>query len=122
VLTHGDARTGWFHSHAIRAADLPRPKRESRRPLALFAGAGAAQALLGVINEIRLIRYPVLLGRGTPLFREGRATKPAAGRHRPVAVGRDAEPLSYAVRIAVAVESGTAVPDMSIEVDDVEDF
>jgi dihydrofolate reductase len=71
VLTHGDARTGWFHSHAIRAADLPRPKRESRRPLALFAGAGAAQALLGVINEIRLIRYPVLLGGGTPLFREG---------------------------------------------------
>ncbi len=71
VLTHGDERTGWSRSHAIRVDDVPRLKRESRRPIALFAGAGAAQSLLGVIDEMRLIRYPVLLGGGTPLFREG---------------------------------------------------
>jgi dihydrofolate reductase len=50
---------------------VPRLKRESRRPIALFAGAGAAQSLLGVIDEIQLVQYPVLLGGGTPLFREG---------------------------------------------------
>jgi riboflavin biosynthesis pyrimidine reductase len=36
----------------------------------LFAGAAAAQSLLdrGAVDEIRLIRYPILLGGGTPLF------------------------------------------------------
>lgn len=70
VLTHGEVRTGWANSHAIRPDDVPRLKREAGRPLALFAGAGAAQALLarGVVDEIRLIHYPVLLGGGTPLF------------------------------------------------------
>ena len=50
--------------------DVPRLKREARRPIALFAGAEAAQALLerGFVDEVRLIRYPVLLGGGTPLF------------------------------------------------------
>ena len=70
VLTHGEETTGWANSHAIRAEDVPRLKREAARPLAVFAGAGAAQSLLarGDIDEIRLIRYPVLLGGGTPLF------------------------------------------------------
>ena len=70
VLTHGTERTGWSNSHAIRADDVPRLKAESKRPIALFAGASAAQALLarGFVDEIRLIQYPVLLGGGTPLF------------------------------------------------------
>lgn len=70
VLTHGEETTGWANSHAIRAEDVPRLKREADRPLAVFAGAGAAQSLLarGDIDEIRLIQYPVLLGGGTPLF------------------------------------------------------
>jgi dihydrofolate reductase len=73
VLTHREATSGWANSHAIRAEDVPRLKREARRPLAVFAGAGAAQSLLaqGDIDEIRLIRYPVLLGGGTALFTEG---------------------------------------------------
>jgi dihydrofolate reductase len=70
VLTHGKETTGWANSHAIRAEDVPRLKREAKRGLAVFAGAGAAQALLdrGDVDEIRLIQYPVLLGSGTPLF------------------------------------------------------
>jgi dihydrofolate reductase len=75
VLTHGEETTGWTNSHAIRAEDVPRLKRQAGRPLAVFAGAAAAQALLarGDIDEIRLIQYPVLLGGGTPLFaRDGR--------------------------------------------------
>jgi dihydrofolate reductase len=70
VLTHGEDRTGWANSHAIRADDVPRLKREARRAVAVFAGAGAAQALLarGDVDELRLIQYPVLLGGGTALF------------------------------------------------------
>jgi dihydrofolate reductase len=73
VLTHGAERTGWANSHAITAEDVPRLKAEARRPIALFAGAAAAQALLerDVVDEIRLIQYPVLLGGGTPLFSDG---------------------------------------------------
>ena len=70
MLTHGREQTGWVNSHAITLDDVPRLKTEAKRPLALFAGAAAAQALLGrgVVDEIRLIQYPVLLGGGTPLF------------------------------------------------------
>ena len=72
VLTHGDEKTGWANSHAIRLDDIARLKREARRPIAIFAGASASQATLdrGLIDEIRLIQYPVILGGGTPLFRE----------------------------------------------------
>jgi dihydrofolate reductase len=70
VLTHGTAQTGWAGSRAIAADDVPRLKAAAHRPIALFAGASAAQALLerGFVDEIRLIQYPVLLGGGTPLF------------------------------------------------------
>ena len=70
VLTHGREQTGWANSHAITADDVPRLKANAKRPIALFAGAAAAQALLdrGFVDEIRLIQYPVLLGGGTQLF------------------------------------------------------
>ena len=73
VLTHGEETTGWANSHAIRVEDVPRLKREAARPIAVFAGAAAAQSLLAAdeIDEVRLIRYPVLLGGGTPLFDQG---------------------------------------------------
>jgi dihydrofolate reductase len=70
VLTRRDDPTDWANSHAIGVDDIPRVKAEAQRPLALFAGATAFQALLdaGHIDELRLIRYPVVLGGGTPLF------------------------------------------------------
>jgi dihydrofolate reductase len=73
VLTHGTGNTGWANSHAIRVGDVRRLKREAKRELAVFAGAGAAQALLqsGDVDEIRLLQYPVLLGGGTRLFADG---------------------------------------------------
>ena len=73
VLTHGAEQTGWANSHAIRIDDISRLKREAKRPIALFAGARAVRAALArdLIDEIRLIQYPILLGDGTPLFERG---------------------------------------------------
>jgi dihydrofolate reductase len=70
VLTHGAETTGWANSIAISAEDVPRLKRDARRPLAAFAGARAVQSLLerGDVDELRIIRYPILIGSGTPLF------------------------------------------------------
>ena len=42
VLTHGEEKTGWANSRAIRLDDIARLKAQARRPLALFAGAMAA--------------------------------------------------------------------------------
>jgi dihydrofolate reductase len=73
VLTHGAETTGWTNSHAIRLEDIARLKRDAKKPLALFAGASAAQAALahGVVDEIRVIQYPIVLGDGTALFERG---------------------------------------------------
>jgi dihydrofolate reductase len=70
VLTRGKDETGWANSHIIGGDDIPRLKSEAKRPIALFAGAQAAQLALdsGHVDELRLIRYPVVLGGGTPLF------------------------------------------------------
>ena len=68
VLTRGAERTGWANSHAVTIEDVARVKQKAKRPIAVYAGAGAAQALMDQIDEIRLIQYPVLLGGGTRLF------------------------------------------------------
>lgn len=72
VLTHGQGGGDWPQSHAIALDDIARLKAEAERPVAVFAGAGAIQSVLaeGLVDELRLIRYPVVLGGGTPLFAE----------------------------------------------------
>ncbi len=71
VLTHDkEERTSWVNSHPIAVNDVLGLKQRSARPIAVFAGAKTAQALLqrNLIDEIRLIQYPLILGAGTPLF------------------------------------------------------
>lgn len=70
VLTRGRADSSWANSHAITIDSIAPLKTEAKRPLALFAGAGAAQSALesGQVDELHLIQFPVVLGGGTPLF------------------------------------------------------
>jgi dihydrofolate reductase len=72
VLTHGKDTHGWTNSHPVTTQDVARLKRRSKRPLALYAGASAASALMEQVDEIRLIQYPVLLGGGSRLFSDRR--------------------------------------------------
>ena len=70
VLTRSGGQVSWTNSRTIGVGDIPGLKATTQRPLALFAGARAFQALFdaGHVDELRLIRYPVVLGGGTPLF------------------------------------------------------
>ncbi|MBC9247471.1 dihydrofolate reductase family protein [Paracoccus sp. 11-3] len=70
VLSHGPYQTDWNNSRVIRLDDVARIRAEAEKPIAAFAGAGAIQSLLaqGLVDDVRLIRYPVVLGSGTPLF------------------------------------------------------
>jgi dihydrofolate reductase len=73
VLSTSLQHTKWHNSHALSgdpAAAIVRLKQQDGRDLALFAGASAATSLLAlaVIDELRLLVHPTLLGGGTRLF------------------------------------------------------
>ncbi|RKS76912.1 dihydrofolate reductase [Actinomadura pelletieri DSM 43383] len=73
VLSRTLRETKWDNSHLLGdypATALTDLKRQDGRDLALFAGGKAATSAirLGVLDELRLVVNPVLLGGGTPLF------------------------------------------------------
>jgi dihydrofolate reductase len=71
VLARGEPELTWGPAKRI-GADLPREiadlKAGDGGDIAVFAGAGAANALLPYLDEVRVLVYPVLLGAGLALF------------------------------------------------------
>ncbi len=53
-------------------AEIERIKNEEGKDIWLFGGAGLTASLinLGLVDEMSLAVHPILLGRGTPLFRD----------------------------------------------------
>jgi dihydrofolate reductase len=73
VLSHSPVESDWNNSHWLGedpAAALSELKRGDGGDIALFAGGEAATAALemGVVDEVRVILNPALLGGGTRLF------------------------------------------------------
>ncbi len=73
VLTHGAPPLDWHNSHVLvgdPATALAGLKQQDGGDIALFAGGRAASAALGmgVVDELRLVVNPALLGGGTPMF------------------------------------------------------
>lgn len=73
VLTSGKAAADWHNTHLLGpdpAAAIGSLKRAAERDLAVFAGAGAVTSALalGVVDELRLVVHPALVGGGNRLF------------------------------------------------------
>lgn len=76
ALSNTLRQTGWNNSHIIGgdiAAEAAKLKAMPGKDIALFAGSGAAMSFLraGLLDEIKLVVNPVVLGGGTPLFSGG---------------------------------------------------
>jgi len=65
---------GWKNSRLVKeniAEEISRLKEQPGKNLALAGGAGIAQTFmrLGLIDDYQILVYPVILGRGKPLFK-----------------------------------------------------
>lgn len=73
VVSHQDRELGWQPATRIGsdlAAEVSTLKNQPGRPLVLFGGASTAREFirLDLVDEYRLLVFPVLLGGGQPLF------------------------------------------------------
>ena len=71
----------WKNSRLVKGSvgdEIARLKKQEGRDLALFGSAGLAATLnqLGLIDEFRIFVTPVVLGSGTPMFKDGGSTIP----------------------------------------------
>ena len=75
VVSKRAYRTEWQNSHVIDgdlAGEIRKLKDRPGKDIALFAGAGVAQSFmeLDLLDEYRLFLNPIVLGGGTPLFKQ----------------------------------------------------
>lgn len=73
VLSRTLEHATWNNTRIVRdAEEIAALKREPGKPIVAWAGASLVSTLarLGLVDEYRLVVHPVVLGRGTPLFRE----------------------------------------------------
>lgn len=80
VLSHAPA-DGWHNSHLLGpdpAAAIGAAARGATKDIAVFAGAGAVMTALrsGVLDELRLVVHPALVGSGTRLFAGSNSSGP----------------------------------------------
>jgi dihydrofolate reductase len=79
--------------------DVPRTvarlKREGAKDLFLFGSADLAAGLIphGLIEEFRIAVNPIILGGGTPLFKQGERTKHKLLDSRALSTGMRYAPL-----------------------------
>ncbi len=81
VVTHGDQPLGWANSYRLDGIAAIRALKESDGPDLLIQGSSTLYPPLlaaGLIDELVLMTFPVLLGTGKRLFGDG--TPPGALR------------------------------------------
>ena len=74
VLTRGDQDLPWQNSHRLRGVDDVAKLRQGEGPKLIIQGSSTIYPALleaGLIDEIMLMTYPVILGSGKRLFGEG---------------------------------------------------
>ena len=71
------------------AGTVARLKRDSAKDIFLFGSADLADSLIphGLIDEFRIAVNPVILGGGTPLFKQGQKIKLKLLDSRPLSTG-----------------------------------
>jgi dihydrofolate reductase len=80
VFSRTLTKSSWNNTRMF-GADVPdtvaRLKRESAKDILLFGSAGLAASLIphGLIDEFRVALNPLILGGGTPLFKQGERVK-----------------------------------------------
>lgn len=74
VLSRSHASSTWSHTKFLRGLDeVAALKQERGKDIYLMGGAEITRGCLdaGLIDELRLIVYPLISGSGTPLFTSG---------------------------------------------------
>ena len=92
VFSRTVKESGWSNTRMF-GADVPgtvaRLKRDSAKDIFLFGSADLAGSLIphGLIDEFRIAVNPVILGGGTPLFKQGQKIKLKLLDSRPLSTG-----------------------------------
>lgn len=92
VFSRTLTKSDWNNTRMF-GADVPdtvaRLKRESTKDIFLFGSADLAASLMphGLIDEFRIAVNPVILGGGTPLFKQGERVKLKLLDSRPLSTG-----------------------------------
>jgi dihydrofolate reductase len=81
LLSHTEPTVAWHNTHVLGpdpVAAINELTQDTARDIAVFAGAQAATSTLafGLVDELRLVVHPELVGSGTHLFDGGYPAQP----------------------------------------------
>lgn len=74
VLTHGSEPLAWENSHRLADVDAVAALKETDGPDLLIQGSSTLYPLLlraGLLDRLTTLTFPIVLGKGKRLFREG---------------------------------------------------